>query len=147
LHEVLKMDPDYPDGLRNLGAVFVQQGRHEEAVAAYRKAQSSAPMNWGSGLLAHALAVAGHRDASERALQALIANEEAGSNAALAIATAYVGLGEHEHALGWLERARVERDARLMFIQADPLFDTLRAEARFQKVAGTIGLRRPAETQ
>jgi TolB-like protein/cytochrome c-type biogenesis protein CcmH/NrfG len=144
LQEVLKMDPKYSDGLRNLGAVYVQQGRHSEAVALYRKAQSSGPLNWGDGLLAHALALAGNDHESVQIVHALIGNARDNSNSALAVATAYVGLRAYEDAFQWLERAIVEQDIRLMFIQSDPIYDPLRSDVRFRRIAEAVGLVRPA---
>jgi TolB-like protein len=145
LQEVLKMDPKYSDGLRNLGAVYLQQGRHSEAVAMYRKAQSLGPMNWGDGLLAHALAVSGNRRESLQIVQTLIAKGRGSSNAALAVATACIGLRAYEDAFRWLERALVEQDVRLMFVQADPIYDPLSSDLRFRKIAAGAGLVRPAE--
>ena len=53
----------------------------------------------------------------------------------------YVGLGEYDTALTWLERAARENDAWLyaMSINA-PIFDPLRADPRFAGVATTMKL-------
>ena len=138
LREVLKMDPNYADGLRNLGAVYVQMRRYDEAVAVYRKAQSLAPMNWGDGLLAHALALSGNRSDALRTLRMLVDRSRHAHGTALAIATAFVGLGASDDALRWLERARSEKDVRLMFISVDPMYEPLRSDARFQELLGLV---------
>jgi hypothetical protein len=48
------------------------------------------------------------------------------------LADAYVGLGETDQALTWLERAYEEHDEGMVYIKAYPGFDALRSEARFQ---------------
>ena len=47
------------------------------------------------------------------------------------VALVYVGLGENDKALDWLERAESERDPFLIYIKADPNFDSLRGDLRF----------------
>ena len=142
LLEALKMDPNYADALRNLGAVYVAAGRHQESIALYRKAQSLAPMVWGAGLLAHALAVSGNRRDALLTVRTLVDGSTRNRRAALAIATAYTGLREADEALRWIERARAERDVRLMLLNVDPLYDSLRPHPRFQELVKTFGLSR-----
>src|SRR5581483_4606916 len=48
------------------------------------------------------------------------------------IAYVYLGLGEKDQALTWLERAYDEQDPALFWLQAFPCYDSLRSEPRFQ---------------
>ena len=43
-----------------------------------------------------------------------------------------VGLGEHDRAISWLERAADERDGLLTWLKMFIPFDPLRADPRFQ---------------
>jgi hypothetical protein len=54
------------------------------------------------------------------------------SNAAIAII--YTGMDDKEHALDWLEKAYQERDTIMTHLKVDPLFDSLRSQARFQEL-------------
>jgi hypothetical protein len=45
---------------------------------------------------------------------------------------AYIGLGEKNRALGWMERAYEEHDQGMVYIKAYPGWDALRSEPRFQ---------------
>jgi tetratricopeptide (TPR) repeat protein len=47
-------------------------------------------------------------------------------------AEAYLGLGEKEQAIGWLERAYDEHDQWMVFTNSYPGLDGLRSEPRFQ---------------
>ncbi len=44
----------------------------------------------------------------------------------------YIGLGENDLALEWLEKAYEERDVALIFLKVDPAYDSLRSDPRFQ---------------
>jgi len=47
-------------------------------------------------------------------------------------AQAYIGLGERNRALGWIEQAYEEHDQGMVYIKAYPGWDTLHSEPRFQ---------------
>lgn len=59
------------------------------------------------------------------------------------IAVIYIGLGEHDKALDWLEQL-IEHRSRI-FLKADPIFDPLRALPRFQRLLSELGLTAVAE--
>ena len=48
------------------------------------------------------------------------------------IATIYIGLDNKDESFVWLEKAFVDRQAQLVYIQADPVLDPLRSDPRFQ---------------
>ena len=48
------------------------------------------------------------------------------------LALIHTGLGEHEEAFEWLERAYQERNGWMAFLQVEPRFDPLRDDPRFQ---------------
>jgi hypothetical protein len=47
------------------------------------------------------------------------------------IAVSYLGLGDKDSALQWLEKAYENHDAGLMWLKVDPVFDDLRSDPRF----------------
>ena len=62
--------------------------------------------------------------------------QQAGGFAAI-----YVGLGEPEQALAWLEKANEDRSGWLgLWLKVDPKFDNLRTDPRFQDLLWRIGL-------
>jgi hypothetical protein len=46
------------------------------------------------------------------------------------VARVYIGLGDRDRAFEWLRKAVQQRDVSLM-LKADPLYDGLRADKRF----------------
>jgi len=56
------------------------------------------------------------------------------------LARFYALLGEKEQALDWLEKSCESRDFLTPFVNADPIFDDLRAEPRFKAVMHRMGL-------
>ena len=46
----------------------------------------------------------------------------------------HAGLGEHDHALRWLEEAIRVRDANLVLLNIWPSWDPLRGDVRFQEL-------------
>jgi len=57
----------------------------------------------------------------------------------LDLANTYALLGDKDHTLEWLEKAYEARDPWL-YIKADPRFDYLRSDARFNDLVKHMGL-------
>jgi tetratricopeptide (TPR) repeat protein len=56
------------------------------------------------------------------------------------IAAAEARLGDKDKAFEWLERAFEERVGLLIYFRLHPMFDELRKDPRFEKLAGGIGI-------
>jgi hypothetical protein len=56
------------------------------------------------------------------------------------LALIYAGLGEKDRAIELLDQAFDERAERLVWLRADPRFDKLRSDARFNDLLQRIGL-------
>ena len=56
------------------------------------------------------------------------------------IALIYIGLDEKRAAITWLEKAYEQRDPLLTSIKAEPPFDPLRSDPRFQNLLTRMGL-------
>jgi len=51
----------------------------------------------------------------------------------------YAALGDTENALAWLMRSYQNRDIEVLSIHTLPEFDSLRSDARFQRLIRAIG--------
>lgn len=56
------------------------------------------------------------------------------------VAVVYIGLGEKEQALEWLNKAYEERSGFLVYIKCDRRFDGLQAGPRWAELLKRIGL-------
>jgi serine/threonine-protein kinase len=90
--------------------------------------------------LAWVLARAGKDHEARALLDALHARAERGYVSAVAFATVYLGLGERERALDWIERAYAERRGWLVYLRIHPLLDAVREEPRCQALVGKMKL-------
>lgn len=140
LEEALDIDPLYPDAMRNLAAVLVQTGEHEEAIRLYEEAQQLAYLPWGDGLLGQALAVSGDGPGARALLAGLEAGYAAKPIAALAMATIEVGLGQWGAACDSLEEAWSNREMRTRYIDVDPIYAPMRRQPCFRDLVVEMSL-------
>jgi len=90
--------------------------------------------------LGHAYGVSGDRVSAMKALGELKAMAEKGHVPPLYFAPIYVGLGDGDQAMRWLEKAYEERIDYLVFLNVEPMSDPLRSDPRFQQLLHRIGL-------
>jgi TolB-like protein/DNA-binding winged helix-turn-helix (wHTH) protein/Tfp pilus assembly protein PilF len=126
--------PDFPLAHYGLGLTLLGLGRAEEASAEFGIARESLGDEFVLPSLAHAYVGAGRRADAERVLEGYSALGRERYVSPYKIAVLQAALGRTDEALGWLERARDERDDRLVLIGVDGLLDSLRTHARFQEI-------------
>lgn len=85
----------------------------------------------------------GRRDAAVRRAERLAQEAhaaDAGRQADLAFftAVAYAGLGDHDQAFSWLDRALAGRSSRLLYLRNDPRFTNLRGDPRFAALVSRV---------
>jgi hypothetical protein len=56
------------------------------------------------------------------------------------VALIYNGLDERDQTLAWLERGIQQRDPRMTFLKAEPKWNNLRDDPRFQDLMQRVGL-------
>jgi hypothetical protein len=57
-----------------------------------------------------------------------------------AFAMIYLGLGEKEKTLDWLEKSYQDQESACWYLKIDPIYDSVRNELRFQALLKKIGL-------
>jgi serine/threonine-protein kinase len=133
LGEVLKSDSTDVLAKWGLALVAEQQGKPDKAVAMLEPITGSSLMRKSS--LGHAYAVAGKTARARSVLAAL--REAAGRSYVPSywFALVHTGLGEHDQALRYLERAYEERSTVLAYVLIDPRLAPLRDDPRFLALA------------
>jgi pentatricopeptide repeat protein len=137
----LDMDLDFRTAYSGLVYAYLQKGMHAEALAVCQQMLD----RWGHDPwilwdLGYASAVSGKRDQARQVLAELHERAQHAYVRPLAFAWVSIGLDEQDRAFAWLEKAYEERDPYLTLLNADPVYDRLRADPRFITLLKKIGL-------
>ena len=137
--KVLELHPSFAVAHYQLGQTLVQMHRYDEAIAEFRKAIELAGGNTTfDSNLAHAYAVSGRSEEARRILRDLEGRQTRQSPTHASIALVYVGLGDNDQAMVWLEKAYAARFNPSILLR--PAFDPIRSDPRFRDLLRRIGL-------
>jgi serine/threonine-protein kinase len=144
LNRTLELDRNYALAHILLGYNYAAKRMYPEAIAAYQQAIRSGMDSPGTQIsLGAAYAGAGEiRKATE------ILKRIQGSSAYVSpaeVAVLHGALGQTEQAFASLERAYEAHDLQVQYLDADPAFDPLRDDPRFQKLLERVGLKQSME--
>ena len=139
MRKTLEMDPGFYYAHWNLGSALAAKGALKPAIEEYEKARALNDDPSMLGLLAHAYAVSGNKTEAMKIRDQLEVISKQRYVSAYSFALVYLGLGDKEAALRWLEKAYEDRagDA-LRFIKVEPLLDSLRGNPRFEALVAKI---------
>jgi len=120
-----------------------RQERVAQAIAAYEKtgkADPDAPPDPGAWAdLGYSYGVGGRRKDAERILRVMDQLSAQRYVPAGLRVVVYAGLGDRDLAFEWVDKGLADREA-LGFLNADPRFESLRADPRFPQVLRRLGL-------
>jgi TolB-like protein/DNA-binding winged helix-turn-helix (wHTH) protein/Tfp pilus assembly protein PilF len=141
IRKTINMDPFFALAHYVLGELFVQKQMDSEAVAEFQKAIDLSPGSTAfTANLAYSYAVSGKRGDAVNILNDLKNRSRHASANFPEIALIYVGLGERDQAMAWLEKAYEDRFNPGVLLR--PAFDPLRSDIRFETLLRRIGLSR-----
>jgi TolB-like protein/DNA-binding winged helix-turn-helix (wHTH) protein/Tfp pilus assembly protein PilF len=141
LLNTIEMDPTYLLAHIVLGQCYEQEGKYSEAITELQKAASLSPDSPPVlAALGHAYAAAGKRAEALQMLDKLKSVSGRRYVSPFYVAFLYIGLGDREQAVAWLDRGYDDRSNNMIFLNVVPQFDTLRSEPRFQSLRHRIGL-------
>jgi len=149
LAETIEMDAHFSMAHFILGLVFQQTQRFDEAISELQKAidlQQGSPFTMAVGVLGYACARSGDTDLAHLQLTRLAELSQQQYVSVYNRAVVHVGLEEVNNALDCLEKAFDERAERLIFLNVEPMFDSLRSHARFRRLIRRLGLLRSASS-
>lgn len=139
----LQSDPDFWVAHHYLALAFVQKGMHDEAIVELRKlikAPASGPIpdqvieaeSEASASLGFAYGMAGKKAEARAIINQLDALSKKRYVSPLYFAIVYAGLKDNDKAIEYLNKAFEARHPGLVLIRIEPMFDGLRADARFK---------------
>jgi TolB-like protein/DNA-binding winged helix-turn-helix (wHTH) protein/Flp pilus assembly protein TadD len=136
---VRKVDENFYVGV--MVGPFEQKGMFADALTELRtwpESRRDSPYYW--SMLAY---LYGRSGEPVRARQALAELEEMNRHRAIdpaIVSWAYLGTGDTDHALSWLEKAYAQHSNAMTTLKVEPRYDILRSDPRFQSLMRRVGL-------
>ncbi len=142
LRKTLEMDPGFVLTRVYLGMVYIEKGMLKEGITECEEA--AAPVSaspYAVSALGYVYAVSGKKAEAEKVRDRLKKMSEQKYLSPRFMASVFAGLGEKEKALESLSAAYEDRSLQIgPGVIADPTYDSLRAEPRFQDLLRRMGL-------
>jgi tetratricopeptide (TPR) repeat protein len=139
LRKTVEMDGSFYYARYALALALELKGAIPEAIAQYQKTISITDDSVPLGMLARLYAAHGRKDEAQKILQQLRQRREQRYTPAYYLALVYLGLGDRNEALKWLEESYRERDGfNIGPIRVDPLLTPLHGDPRFEALAEKI---------
>jgi serine/threonine-protein kinase len=141
LRQTVVRDPGSATARLFIGLALVELGRFDEAVRELQSAIRVSDSPEMTAALGYAHARAGNVDPARQALGKLLDLSGRRYVSSSLVAQVHAGLGDNASALERLENASAEHAADLAWLGVRPVFDSLRAEARFVNLVAALGQR------
>jgi eukaryotic-like serine/threonine-protein kinase len=140
LRKTVEMDQNFYVAHMFLGMAYQMKGDFQDAIAEYQRASQLNDDPYVLALLGDVYAVSGRKDEAVKILDQLKRLSKQRFVYAYGVALVYVGLGDKDQAFEWLEKSFQNHEARINRLKVDPLFDSVRSDARYADLIRRIGL-------
>jgi adenylate cyclase len=140
IEKTLELDPASTLGRHLLACCLLWKGDTAGAIAEFQRSKMVVAGAWYQGLLGYAYAVSGDRPNAEQLLRELEEMAKRQYVNSTAFAMIYLGLGEKQKALDWLDKSYQDQESACWYLTVDPIYDSVRKEPRFQAILTKIGL-------
>jgi TolB-like protein len=141
-HKTFEIDPNFLLAHAMLGQTLVMQGAIDEGIAETQKARQLNGDVGGLSILGYAYARKGDREQALKILAQMKAESQKEFVPAVEFAVIYIGLGDKEQALDWLEKGYEDRSSSI--IKIDPICDPLHGDPRYERLVARIFSEKPA---
>jgi TolB-like protein/Tfp pilus assembly protein PilF len=143
--QAIAIDPEFWIGYLQLAQVYEQLGNPDLALNALNDAgRFSGGNSKAMALRGYICAKLGKTKEAHEVLSTLEAVSRERYVPPYATALVHVGLGQHDTALDWLERAYDAHDVHWVFTPVDPKWDSFRGDAHFADLIKRCGFTTPA---
>lgn len=133
---VRELDPDFPRGAV-IFCAYMQKGMFEEARAVMDKPGVNP---WQLSNMAYLYGRAGESAKARQKIKELLELNQRQPVDPMIVAQAYVGIGNNDEAIAWLEKAYTQHSNNLTALNVEPVYDPLRGDPRFQNLLRQVGL-------
>ena len=136
--KALELDPNFSLTHFDLAFAYSAKGMHNEAIAEMKKASDRGSDYFGG--LGYIYGVAGKKAEALKALHDLTELSKTKYVPPFHFAWIYVGLGEKDQAIAYLQKVYAEHTQHVVDFKMHPMFDPLRNDPRFIKLIQQVGL-------
>ncbi len=138
IRRTLELDPAATVARHLLGCCLLWKGDTAGAIAEFQRSKITVAGAWYQGLLGYAYAISGNRPKAEEILRQLEEMAKHQYVSSTAFAMIYVGLGEKQKALNWLEKSYEDQESACWYLTVEPIYDSVRSEPRFQALVQKV---------
>jgi len=138
--KVMEIDPSNPSSYGNLALGNLRQRKYPEAIAEFNKAKQLGGPPWVQSMLGYTYAVTGKKEEARQILVELNTLAKQQFVAPFVFANVYVGLGEKDQAIAWLEKAYEEGDELLGASRFFFWMEPLHSDPRYLSLMKRLGL-------
>jgi TolB-like protein/Tfp pilus assembly protein PilF len=137
--KTLELDSNYYLARQDLGQALELSGRVDEAIAEYEKPHSVGQEPYVLAYRAHAYGIKGDRAKAAELLNEMKELAKRRDVWSFGFALAYLGLGDKDEAMKWLERTYDRKEFEMIsMLRVHPMLDPLRGDLRFEKFADRV---------
>jgi tetratricopeptide (TPR) repeat protein len=141
LRDSLELSADFALTHSTLAWVLERKGLYEEAIEHLRAAIALVGRtSQFLGELGHAYAMAGDHVRTQQVLAEMESMAGTGYVSPYHLALVWLAKGDHQRALGWLEKACEIRVWQVIYFPVEPKLDPVRSSPRFQALLRRAGL-------
>jgi len=140
--KTIELNPDYYLSHQNLAQALELSGHLDEAIVEYEKPHGPSHEPYVLAFRAHIYGIKGDR---AKALQLLNEMKQLAQQRdvwSAGFALAYLGLGDKDEAINWLERSYQAKEYEMMaLLKLHPMLDPLRGDPRFERLVTSLALK------
>jgi serine/threonine protein kinase/tetratricopeptide (TPR) repeat protein len=136
--KTLEMDQRFSQTHYQLAKVYGMKDMYKDATDEALKAHNLG-LPWASAVLGWVYGIAGERDEAEKLLQEMEELLKKQYISSMSLYGIYLGLGDLDKSIEWLEKAYNGRDPAMPFLKVSPEFDVIRSDPRYKALLKKIG--------
>jgi DNA-binding winged helix-turn-helix (wHTH) protein/tetratricopeptide (TPR) repeat protein/TolB-like protein len=128
----IELDPYFARAHTRLGMALAAKKDYSGAIREFQEASRlSGPDPYLEGLTGYAQALGGDSKDARNILVDMTKRSRDRFVPAFSVALLYIGLGDRDRAIDWLEQAYQDRSTYMVYAKVDPLLESLRSDQRF----------------
>jgi TolB-like protein len=149
----LEIDPNYGGARGYRAFAFVEKRMFDEAIIDFQEADRLRGGRASLGRLGHVYAISGRLAEARKILDGFVTGSSfqplpessilplpPPPSTAFDMGLVYLGLGEKEQAIEWLDKASDERTPEIIHVKCEPIYDSIRDEPKFRALLKKVGL-------